>query len=202
MKKYLILIFIFSFLNLPANTKEKNKLIFNASSQGNENLSIYKTPLTEKEQIEDLKKDLKIKNEFLRINADEIAKTNKNRPKRNKFKGTSEDIFTDYANSVVFIGNIKNSGSGFVINHNGKKIITNWHVVEGAKRVDVWLKPKDIRDERYLIKNVDSYKAKVIKVDKQKDLALLEVIDLPKNIKPVQLGNYFFSIVINYKSRT
>ena len=190
MKKYLVFILIFNFFILPTNTKAKNKLIVNTVTQGKENLNIYQTPLTEKKQIDNLKKDLKIKSDFLKIKIPEIAKKNKNRPPRTKFKGPSEDIYNDYANSVVFIGNIKNSGSGFVINHNGKKIITNWHVVEGSKRVDVWLKPKDVRDERYLINNVESYKAKVIKIDKQKDLALLEIIDLPKNIKPVQLGNY------------
>ena len=80
MKKYLILIFIFVFKSYTI-TKRKNKLIFNASSQGNENLSIYKTPLLKKNKRR-FEKDLKIKNEFLKINADEIAKKNKNSLKK------------------------------------------------------------------------------------------------------------------------
>ena len=46
-----------------------------------------------------------------------------NRPPLTKFKG-SEEIYKEYANSVVFIGNKNNSGS-FVIDFKGKKIITN-----------------------------------------------------------------------------
>ena len=48
-----------------------------------------------------------------------------------KFKGGAEEIFEDYANSVVLIGNTDKwaTGSGCFIKHNGLKIITNWHVV-------------------------------------------------------------------------
>lgn len=48
MKKYLVLILIFNLFIFPANAKEKNKLIFNSINLGNENLNIYKTPLSEK----------------------------------------------------------------------------------------------------------------------------------------------------------
>ena len=63
-------------------------------------------------------------------------------------KGAAEEIYKYYANSVVLIGNRDKwtTGSGFFINHNGLKIITNWHVVEGTKKVDVWLKPKEKKD--------------------------------------------------------
>ena len=57
----------------------------------------------------------------------------------------NKEIFKDYAKSFVFIGNYKKngSGSGFVVNHKRKKIITNWHVIEGTKKVRVWLKPEN-----------------------------------------------------------
>ena len=71
------------------------------------------------------------------------------------------------------------TGSGFFINHNGLKIITNWHVVEGTKNVDVWLKPKNEfskeKEVEYLLNNVDSYKGKVVKTNKKKDLAMIEI---------------------------
>ena len=119
----------------------------------------------------------------------EIKEKNKNRKKK-IYKG-AEDIFEDYAKSVVYIGNRKKGkidtvGSGFIVNHKGLKfIITNWHVIEGAESIDVWIKPEKMVDENYLIYHVDSYSAKLIKVNKTKDLAMLEVKKLPFNIKPV-----------------
>jgi S1-C subfamily serine protease len=91
----------------------------------------------------------------------------------------------------VFIGNKKRNGSGagFVINHNGKKVITNWHVIEGAKTVNVWLKPKNLQ-KNFMLGSQESFNAKVIKIDKERDLALLDISGLPKNIKPVVFGNY------------
>ena len=49
--------------------------------------------------------------------------------------------------SVVYIDNKKDngSGSGFIINHNGLKIITNWHVVETAKNVTICLRTKKFK---------------------------------------------------------
>ena len=54
----------------------------------------------------------------------------------------------------------------------------------------MWLKPENLVEERYMIDNLDSFEAKVIKIDKEKDLALLEINGLPNDIKPVQFGNY------------
>ena len=55
-------------------------------------------------------------------------------------------------------------GSGFVIKHKGKlKIITNWHVIDGADSLSVWVKPNKMVDENFLITEVESYNAKLIK---------------------------------------
>ena len=123
----------------------------------------------------------------------EIKAKNKNRKKK-IYKG-AEDIFEDYAKSVVYIGNrkkgkIETIGSGFIVNHKGLKIITNWHVIEDAESIEVWTKPEKMVDENYLIHHVDSYSAKLIKVNKTKDLAMLEVNKLPFNIKPVSYGKF------------
>jgi len=124
----------------------------------------------------------------------EIKEKNKNR-KKTIYKG-AEDIFEDFARSVVLIGNrkkgkIKTVGSGFIVNHKGGiKIITNWHVIDDSESIEVWTKPEKMVDENYLIYQVDSYSAKLIKVNKTKDLAMLEVNKLPFNIKPVSYGKF------------
>ena len=190
-KRFLILFITISY-GTTAYSENFNSLLFSSKMAGKENLVIYQTPLTNKKQINQLKQDIETDKDYLNIIRPKLISKNKNRPPRTKFKGASEDIYKDYAKSVVFIGNRKKntSGSGFVINHKGKKIITNWHVVEGSKSVKVWLKPKDLVAEQYMLDNLDSYEARVVKIDREKDLALLEVVGLPNDIKPVSLGNF------------
>ena len=190
-KKFLILFITISY-GTAAYSENFNSLLFNSKMVGNENLVIYQTPLTNKKQISQLKQEIETDKDYLNIIRPKLISKNKNRPPRTKFKGAPEDIYKDYAKSVVFIGNRKKntSGTGFVINHKGKKIITNWHVVEGSKNVNVWLKPKDLVAEQYMLDNLDSYKARIVKIDREKDLALLEVVGLPNDVKPVSLGNF------------
>ena len=49
--------------------------------------------------------------------------------------------------------------------------------------LSIWLMPKPMVDEEYLINKVDSYSASLIKINKTKDLALLKVERLPLKIK-------------------
>ena len=88
----------------------------------------------------------------------------------------------------IYIDNKKDqgSGSGFVINHKGLKIITNWHVVETAEDVTICLKTENLNR----VCDTDYYTGKVIKRNKQKDLAMIEVKGLPTSIKPVVYGTY------------
>ena len=58
-------------------------------------------------------------------------------------------------------------------------------LLKALRKVRVWLKPKDLVEERYMLDNLDSFEARVIKIDKEKDLALLEINGLPNDIKPV-----------------
>ena len=190
-KKFLFLLFAVLYIS-EANADISNKFIFDSKVRGKESISIAVTPLTDKKQVDEIKVNVDDNKNFLNNVRPKLISSNKNRPSRTKFKGPAEDIFKDYAKSVVFIGNYKKngSGSGFVINHNGKKIVTNWHVVEDSKKVRVWLKPENLVEERYMIDNLDSFEAKVIKIDKEKDLALLEIHGLPNDVKPVQFGDY------------
>ena len=140
-----------------------------------------------------------LRNEIKNLNDASIKKgkeliiKNKNR-KRPRFKG-AEDIYADYAPNVVYIGNRQKGkligvGSGFVIENNGTKIITNWHVIDSADEIDIWLKPNNMVDENYLIYKVDSYKATLIKVNKTKDLAMLKVTGLPIKASKLKFGKF------------
>ena len=192
MNKKILIILISIFYSSTTQAEINNKLIIDSKIKGKEFIRVAVTPLTEKKQIKELKVNVESNKNYLNVIRPKLISKNKNRPSRTKFKGPAEDIFKDYANSVVFIGNYKKngSGSGFVINHKGKKIITNWHVIEGTKKVRVWLKPENLVNERYMLDNLDSYEARVIKIDKEKDLALLEITGLPDDIKPVQFGDF------------
>ena len=87
-------------------------------------------------------------------------------------------------------------GSGFVIKHKGKlKIITNWHVIEGADSLSVWVKPDKMVDENFLITEIESYNAKLIKVNKTKDLAMLETERLPIKVKAASYGKFSNSLI-------
>jgi S1-C subfamily serine protease len=67
-------------------------------------------------------------------------------------------------------------GSGFVIDKDGH-IVTNYHVVQGASRVEV------------SFSNQDTVKARVVGTDPSTDLALLEVSAPAKALTPLTLAN-------------
>ena len=165
-----------------------SKIVSQASYKVND------TNLVDTENAENLLDNVKNLNEALDEKTKEIQSDNQNRSQP-KYKG-AEDIYEQYIDSVVFIGNLKNSrlkgmGSGFVIKDKGElKIITNWHVIEGSDSLKVWLKPETMVDENFLITQVDSYSAQLIKTNKTKDLAMLKVEQLPLKIKPVNYGKF------------
>lgn len=164
------------------------KLKGNLKLEGTTTLQVNATSLIDEKIFE------KSKNELIAIidnanrQAINIKKKNKNRKPRVKFKGSPEEIYEKYANSVVYIENNKDkgTGSGFVIDHKGLKIITNWHVVETAKDVTICLKTYDLNK----VCETNYFNGKVIKKNKQKDLAMIDVKGLPSNIKPVSYGKY------------
>ena len=155
---------------------------------------VNSTNLIDKYNAENLLQNVKDLDEALTEKQKEIQNNNKNRSQP-KFKGAG-DIFEIFSKSVVYIGNRKNNkingvGSGFIISQQGKlKIITNWHVIDGADNLSIWIEPDKEVDENFLITQVDSYAAKLIKVNKTKDLAMLEVEKLPIKIEPVIYGKF------------
>jgi S1-C subfamily serine protease len=94
-------------------------------------------------------------------------------------------LFKNVSPSVVLVFTKDSLGSGSVISSSGQ-ILTNWHVVGMEKEVNVVFKP--VKDTQK-ISDADIRRAKVIKIDQISDLAILQVIDAPKNIKPIKLGS-------------
>ena len=144
MKKFFLITFFISiFIPLNTNAFDFNK-VYNLKTFSSAKLEINDTNLVDQRNAENLVENIQNLNDVLVEKSKEITKQNRNR-KTPKFKG-AEDIFSDYADSVVYIGSRKNgkwigSGSGFVVDYNGLKIITNWHVIEDADKIGVWLKP-------------------------------------------------------------
>ncbi len=69
------------------------------------------------------------------------------------------------------------TGSGSVLDLNGN-VLTNYHVIESAQNLEVALPDRS------------KYRAKVVGVDKQNDLAVIQLVDVPKDrLHPVALGD-------------
>ena len=194
---FIIVISLFLFgkvFALDIRNIDQSKIVSQASYKVND------TNLVDTENAENILDNVKDLTEALSEKEKEIQNNNRNRSQP-KFKGGAEEIYSDFSSSVVFIGNRKNKklegmGSGFVIKHKGKlKIITNWHVIEGADSLSVWVKPDKMVDENFLITEIESYNAKLIKVNKTKDLAMLESERLPIKVKAASYGKFSDSLI-------
>jgi S1-C subfamily serine protease len=187
-KKTLITIFVLSICFSSSAETIAYKLKGNIKFEGTAAIEVNATPLVDEKIIEKSKDKLVTIINYANNQSQTVKKKNKNRKPRTKFKGGPEEIFEKFANSVVYIENQKDrgTGSGFVINHKGLKIITNWHVVETAKDVTICLRTDDLNK----VCDTDYYTGKVIKKNKRKDLAMIEVKGLPSSIKPVVYGKY------------
>ena len=186
-----IIIYLFSTLILINSVSAETiayKLNSNLKIEGSASIEVSATPLVDDKIIEKSKDKLVSIINYANNQSEKIRTKNKKRKPRTKYKGAPEEIFEKYANSVVYIENQKDrgTGSGFFINHKGLKIITNWHVVETAKNVTICLRTEDLNK----VCDTDYYTGKVIKKNKQKDLAMIEVKGLPSSIKPVVYGKY------------
>ena len=188
MKKILIFLSFFLFSSHISAEIIASKLSGNLKIEGSASIEVNSTPLVDEKNIKKSKEKLFTVINFAENQSTFIKKKNKNRKPRTKFKGAPEEIYEKFANSVVYKKKKKDrgTGSGFFINHKGLKIITNWHVVETAKDVTICLKTEDLNR----VCSTDFYTGKVIKKNKQKDLAMIEVKGLPKRIEPVEFGKY------------
>jgi S1-C subfamily serine protease len=92
-------------------------------------------------------------------------------------------IFRDAAPAVVLIVTNDSIGSGSLLDNGA--ILTNWHVVSGNKQVNVIFKPTDPLGK---LSSQDMTAADVVKVDRTRDLALLQPRTPPSRlIKPIKV---------------
>ena len=187
-KKILFTLFLVNLVSHLSAETVAYKLKGDLKSKGFEAIEVSSTPLIDSKEIEKSKEQLITIVKYANNQSNDVVKKNENRKPRPKYKGGPEEIFEKYASSVVYIDNKKDngSGSGFIINHKGLKIITNWHVVETAKNVTICLRTKNLNK----VCDTDYYTGKVVKRNKQKDLAMIEVKGLPTKLKPVTYGSY------------
>ena len=89
---------------------------------------------------------------------------------------TVNEIYEQVSGGIAFIRAGQGSGSGFVIDDDGH-LLTNAHVVEGAKSVDV-----EIGDDG------ETRDAEVVGMDPSSDVALLHV-DEGDGLKPLETGD-------------
>ena len=94
-------------------------------------------------------------------------------------------VYARAARAVVLVVTDEGLGSGALIAADGQ-IITNLHVVQGAKRIAVAFKPAV---EGAALGKADLRRATVVKVDEVADLALLKVEDVPAGVTPLPLGD-------------
>jgi S1-C subfamily serine protease len=117
---------------------------------------------------------------------------------KSKIKEPSKDIVTrssmgsklyrSVSNGVVLVGTANDViGSGVVISHRGL-VITNWHVVENEPVVGVVFK-QAIDQENPSLSEKDISLAKVIKTDPVRDLALLQIRSIPRDLTVLMLGS-------------
>jgi len=110
--------------------------------------------------------------------------------RKRKFRGGG-DIYTDFSNTVVYIGNYQGEsvGAGFLVDKAGL-ILTNWHVIEKADQVAVWTLPDDGAPSEYdLFEELDPMIGTVVATNKIEDLAIIKVSNFPQKINPVIFGS-------------
>jgi S1-C subfamily serine protease len=183
MKKYLVFFVLTLLLTSQSFSKEEKFQFRGAPNDTKSKEAILKINPELLISIRDAKKlsnDLESTNIFLK----KISKTLKP-TEEYALRGSASNIYSKYVQSVFLIYN-KNSkmiGAGSLIDNEGF-IITNLHVVEGAKFVEVIQKPEGNKQ----LNDATRYSGEVILVNEKNDLALIKVTGLPKNISTVPLG--------------
>ncbi len=105
--------------------------------------------------------------------------------KSNARGATSKRVFKSLSDATVIIRTGEEIGTGVIIADKEGDILTNWHVVKENKTVMIAFKSRNGSNPSL----GTYYNAKVVKIDKVKDLALLKLVDTEiindKNIKPI-----------------
>ena len=85
-------------------------------------------------------------------------------------------IFDKAAPGVVVVLGESTMASGIIISTKGH-VITNWHVVKDQ-----------IKFSLLIFGTEKVYEAELIKMDKSKDLALIKIVNPPRNIKVIEIS--------------
>jgi len=187
MKNILKLILVFNsliFFNFQTSFSQDTKFQFRGAPQDSKAvdaiLKINPDLLISISEVKTLSNDLDATNVFLK----KISKTLKP-TEEYALRGSASNIYSKYAQSVFLIynKNAKMIGAGSLIDNDGF-IITNLHVVEGAKFVEVIQKPEGNKQ----LNDAPRYSAEVVLINTKNDLALIKAQGLPKNISVVPLG--------------
>ena len=101
-------------------------------------------------------------------------------------RGAKEiQLYRKISPSVVLVVTDSGLGSGSFLNAKGE-VLTNWHVIQGAKEVGVIFKPKS---EGRVVGAADIVRAEIIRYDEVSDLALLRILEVPKGVVPISFGS-------------
>ena len=183
---YLKIIFFFLVLTSSIQSKELN---FRGSSAAIVNKDDIKIRIGQEMLNTENFKEIPKKYSGIKSYAGLIDKKVQKRRKR-KFRGGG-DIYTDFSDTVVYIGNYEKEsvGAGFLIDKAGL-ILTNWHVIDKADQVAVWTLPDDGAPSEYvLFEELDPMIGTVVATNKLEDLAIIKVGNFPQKINPVTLGS-------------
>ena len=93
---------------------------------------------------------------------------------------SNTDIFYNNVSGVVLIAGDDGIGSGVIISNDGH-ILTNWHVIEDNPNLNALTLGEGDYDENLR-------ELELIKYDPQKDLALLKLKTIPKNVSVIKIS--------------
>lgn len=88
----------------------------------------------------------------------------------------AKNVYRSVVSIQMRSANMEGKGSGAIVDTEGH-IVTNNHVVSGAEQIQVTLSTGEI------------YKAQVVGTDKTTDLAVLKIVNPPKNLQPVKFAD-------------
>lgn len=112
-----------------------------------------------------------------------VFKGSANKYALNQTRSSGTEIYRKLSSSVVLIDSGDSMGTGSILAADGT-ILTNWHVIGAKPTVNVVFKPQGFKS----VNLNESFLADVIKIDEEKDLALLMLRNPPSNLKPIKLA--------------
>ncbi len=93
---------------------------------------------------------------------------------------SNTDIFYNNVSGVIFIAGDNGIGSGVIISNDGH-ILTNWHVIEDNPNLNALTLGEGDYDEN--LRDLE-----LIKYDPKRDLALLKLKTIPKNVSVIKIS--------------